>query len=336
MARIVLHIGTHKTATTTIQNVFHRNATLLAQHGIVYPRLGTAAGHHGLAADGYKDLPAHLRYPGGSLKMWHEIASRHADSDATVFLSSETLSIGHPNGAPDYGAIRAALAPFEEIRVLCLLREQWRFMQSVYLEIARKAVPPAPKQMVARALEGQYCAGMWVDYLKFHDRLLEHFAPEEIRFEDYAGARQSDGGILGRLLHLMECDLSAGDLDMGGKAHANASPPSLPTWAAVMVSQPDPAPGWLIKEASAAFAAEFGAESQPCLFRRDELEALNACFGPINATLEERLAQVQPGFTLSRSTPEEIERLIFRNRIGGPFWLRLSRRLARRAGSTES
>ena len=44
MARIVLHIGTHKTATTTIQNVFHRNATLLAQHGIVYPRLGTATG----------------------------------------------------------------------------------------------------------------------------------------------------------------------------------------------------------------------------------------------------------------------------------------------------
>ena len=155
MARIVLHIGTHKTATTTIQTFFYRNAARLAEHGVIYPHLGQATGHHGLALDSYPDLPAYFRYPGGSMAMWREIAATYAGGDGTVFLSSETLSIGHPNGAPNYGAIRDILAPFEEVRVLCLLREQWQFMQSIFLEISKAAPPPLPGEMVQNALDGE-------------------------------------------------------------------------------------------------------------------------------------------------------------------------------------
>jgi len=72
MARLILHIGTHKTATTTIQNSFHANRKLLAQHGLIYPDLGRAAGHHGLVTD-WIDLPANYHYPQGAAAAWQQV-----------------------------------------------------------------------------------------------------------------------------------------------------------------------------------------------------------------------------------------------------------------------
>ena len=56
MARVVLHIGTHKTATTTLQDTLATNRALLAEQGIVYPSIGRATGHHTLATH-WIDLP---------------------------------------------------------------------------------------------------------------------------------------------------------------------------------------------------------------------------------------------------------------------------------------
>lgn len=221
MAKIIIHVGTHKTAITTIQNVFYHNAELLARKGILYPRIGTPTGHHGLSADWYRDLPAHLHYEGGSRAAWRDIAARYATGDHTVFLSSETLSVGHPNGAPDYAQNRDILAPFDEVRILCVLREQWQFMQALFLEVNKKTTPPPPAELVRKALAGEYCTGMWTNYLGFYDRLLGAFAPEEIRFLDYETARGSEGGILGAMLRETGADLTPDELNMHGHARSN-------------------------------------------------------------------------------------------------------------------
>lgn len=88
MAKVVIHIGTHKTATTTIQDTFSQNAKLLRQHGVIYPRLSRFTGHHGLVSD-WGRLPKVYDLPGGSKAALRQIANEHGAGDHTVFLSSE-------------------------------------------------------------------------------------------------------------------------------------------------------------------------------------------------------------------------------------------------------
>jgi hypothetical protein len=250
-------------------------------------------------------------------------------------VSSETLSIGHPNGAPDYAAIRKILAPFEEVRVLCLLREQWQFIQSVFLELSKSTTPPLPAALVQKALNGQYCAGLWVDYLKFHDRVRETFDSPEIFMLDYGAAQQAPGGVLGTVLDMLEVDLVPGDLDQAD-ARANPSPAALPAWAAMIATRPDLAPAWLVAEAETAFRLEFGDAARPCLFTRSEFQSLKDCFEPSNAALETRLQTHQPGFRMSRTPDDVAANLIFRDRIDARFWVRMTRRLARKLGEHET
>jgi len=52
MAKIVFHIGTHKTGTTALQNQLFRNRKLLERQGVIYPEVGIGpshSGHHELA-----------------------------------------------------------------------------------------------------------------------------------------------------------------------------------------------------------------------------------------------------------------------------------------------
>lgn len=52
MSHLVLHIGTHKTGTTSFQNMMWKNARKLANYGVIYPRIHARhTGHHGLIAE---------------------------------------------------------------------------------------------------------------------------------------------------------------------------------------------------------------------------------------------------------------------------------------------
>ena len=88
MAKVILHIGTHKTATTTIQDTFHANTDLLAAHGVIYPRYNRITGHHGLVHD-WGSLPDVYRLPGGSRATLTRLVNEYAHRDVTVVLSSE-------------------------------------------------------------------------------------------------------------------------------------------------------------------------------------------------------------------------------------------------------
>ncbi|MDW3117932.1 MAG: hypothetical protein R8G60_09260 [Roseovarius pacificus] len=161
MAKIVLHIGTHKTATTTLQDTFHHNADLLAQHGLIYPRLGKATGHHGLIYD-WAHLPPFYKPEHGSRAVLRDLADRYASGPGTVFLSSEEFS-RCDDGQTDLAAIRRLLDAFESFEVICTLRTQWQFMQSVYLEIAKKQTPPRPPRWSGRpSTRGKSPGSGWI------------------------------------------------------------------------------------------------------------------------------------------------------------------------------
>ncbi len=328
MAKLVLHIGTHKTATTTIQETFAANADLLRQHGLIYPDLGKASGHHGLSHEWNRTLPAHFQYPRGGKAAWKEVAKRYSHQEGTVFLSSENLSLGHPNAAPDYTEIKKRISAFDEVLVVAVVREQCQFMQSAFLEVAKKGLPPPPAKLVRSALSGGYCTGLWLDYASLYDQLRRSFEPEEIHFLDFDKARKSPSGILGEVLKVAGIDRPEDLVDQFKVRRANPSPAALPSWAAGLINHPQPVEPWLLADAVKAFQQEYGAQAKSFLFTKDEVRKLEEYFRPLNTALAGRLEETQPGFSISPLTLHPS--VVSRDRIKDHFWVRLGRLIKER------
>lgn len=324
MAKVVLHIGTHKTATTTIQDMLVHNAALLAQQGVIYPKLGRANGHHGLVTDWNHALPLIYAYPEGSLGTLRQINEAHASGDQTVFLSSEEFSRGRRDSKPDFTAIRAALAGFERIEVVCVLREQWQFIQSIYLEVAKSRQPPRPPQIIDTALLEDMVEGLWTDYNLLYDHLLDSFAPDEITFLDFDQSRKAPGGMLGVMLRHLGVTLDPAALALVNEGRSNASPGALPTWAANIIAEPGVAPPWLIESMTGAFEVQFSTGAPSRIWTREECRTLVGYGARNNTRLAERLSRWQPGFALTR-TDLATSSGVFREDLPADFWIRASR-----------
>ena len=91
--RVIIHVGPHKTATTTIQNFFTRNYGPLAELGCLYPRAGRAAGtklvhyHHPLFLSVIEGRLAD--FDRQLFEIGREVEHRQPD---IVLLSSEVLA----------------------------------------------------------------------------------------------------------------------------------------------------------------------------------------------------------------------------------------------------
>lgn len=326
MAKIVLHIGTHKTATTTLQDTFHHNADLLAQHGLIYPRLGKATGHHGLIYD-WAHLPPFYKPGHGSRAALRDLADRYANGPGTVFVSSEEFS-RCDEGHTDLAAIRRLLDAFESFEVICTLRTQWQFIQSVYLEISKKQRPPRPPEMVRSAIDTGKVTGLWVDYNKLLDRLETVFSPEEITLLDYHSGVAAPGGIIGAFLTHLGLGIGADALEPVNQGSSNVSPMPLASWAANVLAQPRIAPEWLVERAGSLLRAHFeNKDLTTCIFTAGEIRNLQARFGPLNRELAERRAGIQPGFALSEVLPKDDT--VMRGMIDGRFWTRFCREFVR-------
>lgn len=324
MSKVILHIGTHKTATTTVQDTFWKNAALLEKHGIIYPRQGKATGHHGLVFD-WGSLPAVYRLPDGSRETFRQLARDHAHGDTILFLSSEEFSRGDPKGAVNFAEVRELLAPFDEIEVVCVLRPQWQFIQSVYLELSKKLMPPRPPVLVNAAIKTGMVAGLWADYTGLLDQLEQVFAPEEITFMTFNAALAAQGGIIGAMLGRMGRRLQAEDLASVNDGASNISPMSLASWSANILSEPKVAPPWLVQTTTRLLHEEYGEAVKPCLFTQDEFRAMKTHFDARNALLHSRRAAVQPEFFLPPADAEGLT--LFRNEVAQPFWVRAARLL---------
>lgn len=322
MSKVILHIGTHKTATTTIQDTFFGNAALLKKHGIVYPTFGKISGHHGLVHD-WGALPAVYRLPEGSREAFRQIARAHAESDNTVFISSEEFSRADPKNSVDFNEVRALLAPFDKIEVICVLRLQWQFIQSVYLEVSKKFVAPRPPLLMRNSIRNGQVAGLWADYNGLLDRLRDTFEETEISFFEFGAAVSAPGGILGHMLAHMGSDLTADDLKPVNDGNSNVSPLSLASWAANILAEPKVAPPSLVERTTKALKAEYGADLKPCLFTRGEFTELQNHFDERNEVLRQRRAPFQPDFRLPKADASKLT--LFRDDISSSFWLRLAR-----------
>jgi len=332
MSRVIVHIGTHKTATTTVQDTFYANADLLAQHGLIYPTFRKHTGHHGLVAERVGLGPSY-HLPEGGLAALSQIAATYGDTDQTVFLSSEEFSRGQDGKRTDMALLRGLLDPFDEIEVICVLRDQWHFLQSIYLEISKSRRPPPPGEIVAHALNTRLWQGLWIDYGLLYDHLVTGFDPHQIRLIDFAACTAHCGGIIGYMLDLIGTDLTFGDLDLVNDGASNRSPLSLAMWAGHFLNEPNLVDADLIALITDAFRVEYGEDAKSCLFTRAEAKRINEFFRPLNKDLASRIAQMQPGFALAPSLLTG--NTIFREDISATFWMRCARRILHRSRAIE-
>ncbi len=360
MARLVLHIGTHKTGTTAIQGTLDCNRSLLRRNDVIYPSfpaaqlrglsavkrlwrngrnclaqtgmlspvLGPSIGHHGLLSP-WVELPEDLMAAAPSETLLDNLSRAHADSSRTVLLSSEEFSRSHAgrNGkGPDLAKIRDMIAAFSEIRIVCFLRHQIPFLQSLYLEVAKATVPPRPALLSHQAIKSGYGAGMFMDFNLLLDRLTAAFPSDRLVFIDYAQAAQSRQGVTGALLAAAGHGSLAAKLRQPSNGQANVSPPSLAIWAANQIAEPKIPAANLLNIAKHTLQDHYGPEPATTIFSRAERSSMAAHFEPLNRSFETRVATAHPSaatpFQLSDPAAHE---LVHREDLAPAFWDELTR-----------
>lgn len=123
MKRAILHIGRHKTGTTSLQLVLQRQAEHMARHGVCYPKTGRSSeAHHDLAR-------ALLNHPSATAvaKLRADLL-RETEAADTIVISSEAFQ-----NIQDFEPLKALLDGFD-VTVVCYLREALAYCASAYAE----------------------------------------------------------------------------------------------------------------------------------------------------------------------------------------------------------
>ncbi|MBC7157058.1 MAG: hypothetical protein H5U20_06030, partial [Rhodobacteraceae bacterium] len=206
-SRAVVHIGLHKTATTLIQATLAANRAALAAHGVDYPRAGPGPAHHALLAL-WHEMPPGSRPDGDPRALWAGLAALAAPG-RTLLLSSEVFARAAPPRA-DLGQMRALLAAYAEIRLVCVLRAPIAHIQSLVLEVARQA-PLDLARAIRMALAEGRAEGVAVDRMRLHARLRADFAAHEIVYLDHAGFQRTATGPAAAVLAAAGAPAAAGE-----------------------------------------------------------------------------------------------------------------------------
>ncbi len=247
MARLLLHIGAYKTATSYIQRRFHLNRELFARHGIIYPDIGPNPAHHILATP-WIDIPTIPdRYWGEALSgsgkkcdvFFENFVKEYASREGTVFLSAEVFGRALPQKV-DMADLSKRFSAFEDVRIIYVVRHQTDYIQSIWLQIAKVAKAPHFDPFLAKALQNRLASGVWIDHCKVIENVLSGFEPDQLVVMDYEAMRQHPVGVMGPFLDLMKSPLDVRDLAELDSRNANVSPDPLSTWMAHSVFFPNP------------------------------------------------------------------------------------------------
>lgn len=198
--RAILHVGTHKTGTTSIQSfVTDRHPDRLRAHGIE-PYRGRHIAHNHVELhvaamrperlSGFKERHA-IRVDGAYVAT---VAARIADAlaacpDETMFFSAEGMSLLRHS---DELARLKALVPVET-DIIIALREREAFLASYRAQIGdRASTDPADYEHYRYVADDTWIA----DYAPRLALLRDAFGAERVTTIDYDAAMAADGSIL--------------------------------------------------------------------------------------------------------------------------------------------
>ena len=318
MARLFLHIGAHKTATSYLQALFHHNRQELAAAGLHYPVIGPNNAHHALAASWLDmiDLPPGFFGSEGPDGLWERAILRpYATRPGTVFLSAENFSRFDPQRV-DMAALARRLAVFEEVRIVYTLRGQAEMLASLWVQIARSRKAPTLRRYLERAFATGMGGGVTLDHHAVYQHLRSGFRPEQIILLDYDEIRRRPGGVAQAFLDLMGVQLRAETLTPPPAETHNVSPDALSLWLACQICRDGPPPEDLIALTGTVL---HGAAPRPTtLLSQSEYDKLRAKFRRDNARLGALVAPWQPGFRFDPPPPPET--LLYRDQIPPHVW----------------
>ena len=285
LARLVIHIGTHKTGTTYLQKLMRGNKRILGQKGVVVPRLGRATGHHCLAGV----WNARFEISSDPATPWREIARRWSRSEKTVFVSSEELSRLFGPSRVSFSEMRDLAAAFEDVKLICVLRNQADFLQSAYLQVARFRSAPNWAKAVRVAIEKRRFDGLTLDYDRLCSRIYDGFNRREVHFVSYDTVADASDGLARAVLRQAGIDGVVGALNRPSRAQSNPSPKAFS-------SRFPEELGWsLFKPAQH--------HKRVTLFSPREVDLLSEVFGPSNQNLARRISYLQPDFRVGPMLP---------------------------------
>lgn len=298
MSHLILHIGLHKTGTSSLQHLCFGRAEDLARHGLIYPRLTSAAypegvpGHHGLLLNLARYFPQYMP-EGGSEAAWARIARDHGAH--RVLISSEEFSRGRAHARVNMVRLAEIAQAWDKVTVVCVLREQVSFLQSVFVQMSAVG-QLAHLENLIDSIKGNDSGGLWTDWRPLIDHLLTGFAADDLHFIDYHHAKATPGGVLGSILALGNVTYRPAAKN---STQVNASAPPL----AQRLCHPHflhkPIPRQAIDAVQAVIDARFGAGRPACVFTRAEVAMIQSHFRDANTELVARIRTQQPDFALS-------------------------------------
>ena len=324
MSKLILHVGTHKTGTTSAQDTLALNRALLKRHGLIFPEIGKTNGQHGLVTD-WIELPEKYHHSTSATDAWKMLAKEHGKSDRTVLISTEELSRGDPKTRVDMVRLRELCSAFDEVRIICFLRNQAAFIQSIYLQVVGSGVNLPWRPFYNRAVKERVATGLYLDYMDLRRFFETGFAPGEIRFFSYEQACGEDHGVIGRILAEAGHEALTPSLQSLPAGHSNVSPDPLMTWVASRILEGKPLRPWLVKAARQALVEHLGREAKTSVFSKQEHVAIIDTFRERNLELEK--AEQALGYPVKIGPFLNDDEIVFRNDLSQEFWIRLSRTL---------
>lgn len=130
MRRCIIHIGTHKTGSTSLQRFFHANRRTLEGAGILYPVDGTEVAHHNL----YREIAGKSADRRGATTLDRLSERLRGTACDVVILSSELFSTLTPD---DDGPLRIAETASKQgfqVEATLFVRPQHALFNSMYAQ----------------------------------------------------------------------------------------------------------------------------------------------------------------------------------------------------------
>lgn len=320
MSKAIIHIGTHKTATTFIQDTFAKNRNVFAMNDIIYPKIGEAGGHHTLASE-WINMQKQFQTNAGHDKIWKYLIDAYADSDKTLFLTTEEFSRAKPN-CVNMAQLRDRLSAFDEVEIICTLKAQHRFIQSIYLEISKKRIVRPLINILEEAHKTHLVDGLFMNYNKLYEHLRTGFAKNEITFVPFEKVIKQENGILGEFLNIIGYTQGIETIEQETKP-INVSADPLTIWIANTIVTKKPINKNVIGVIQGTLNNHFDIPKKTSLFTQREVDKLAVTFNPLNKDFSAKIADKQPNFELPLITYDSS--ILHRGNINAGFWRRLIR-----------
>ena len=212
--RVILHVGTHKTGTTSLQQFLRdHNNDLLARAdaffppGYLIPSLHSDLPLLSIRAD--RMWPARIRFPETARASWigaaeaHVRAQTRAPSPDVLVYSHEDLS--YLRFADEFARLHELLAP-RTVTVVMVLREKTAFLQSYGEQLDAMGFHTSDDPASFAYVEPD----SWlVDYVELVDGYRQSFGEDNVKVLDYDETVRDEGSVIPAVADLLQIPRSS-------------------------------------------------------------------------------------------------------------------------------